>query len=284
MEANNKKWKAKGEAASPTIGLESVLLTATIKAHENRDVAVINIPDAFLRTDFEGEMVVMKVRGQLAEILVSMAPEIYKPYACRENNQMVVYLKVTTAIYGLIQSTLLFYNKLSRDLESIGFKINPYDPCIANHVVNGKQHTVSWHVDNLKSLHVDSRINDEFVLWIRKMYEDMTAVKPSRGKKHDYLAMSFNYSKQGAVVICMKKYIEKMLQEFPCPNEIKGNAKTPAGEHLFKVNKKGEYIGDVKAEVYHTTVAKALFLCKRSRLDIQLAVAFLGTRVQTPDE
>ena len=41
---------AKGEAASPTIGLESVLLTATIEAHENRDVAVIDIPKC-VRTD-----------------------------------------------------------------------------------------------------------------------------------------------------------------------------------------------------------------------------------------
>ena len=197
---------------------------------------------------------------------------------------MVVYLKVKKAIYGLIQSTLLFYNKLRRDLESIGFKINLYNPCIANQVVNGKQHTVSWHVADLKSLHVDSKVNNEFVLWIRKMHEDVMHVKPSRGKKHDYLAMSFDYSTPGAVVICVKKYIEKMLQEFPYPNEIKGSAKTPAGEHLFVVNNKGECIGDVKAEVFHTTVAKALFLCKRLRLDMQLAVAFLCTRVQNPDQ
>ena len=282
--SKQREWMAKGEAASPTVGLESVLLTATIEAHENRDVAVIDIPNAFVQTDFEGEMVVMKVRGQLAEILVSMAPEIYKPFVCRENNQMVVYLKVKKAIYGLIQSALLFYNKLRRDLESIGFKINPYDPCIANRIVNGKQHTVSWHVDDLKSSHVDSKINDDFIQWIRTMYEDVTPVKPSRGKKHDYLAMSFDYSTPGAVVICMKKYIEKMLQEFPYPNDIKGKAKTPAGEHLFIINDKGEYIGDEKAEVFHTTVAKALFLCKRSRLDIQLTVAFLCTRVQNPDQ
>ena len=35
-----------------------------------------------------------------------------------------------------------------------------------------------------------------------------------------------------------------------------------------------------KAEVFHTYVAKALFLSKRARPDIQLEVAFLCTRVQ----
>ena len=39
-----------------------------------------------------------------------------------------------------------------------------------------------------------------------------------------------------------------------------------------------------KAEVFHTWVAKALFLSKRSRLDIILTVAFLCTRVKGSDE
>ena len=139
------------------------MLTATIEANENRDVAVIDIPNTFVQTDFEGEMVVMKVRGQPAEILVSMAPETHKPYVCYENGQKVVYLKVMKDIYGLIQSMLLFYNKLQKDLELIGFKVNLYDLCIASGTVNGKQHTVSWHVDDLKSSHVDLKVNDDFI-------------------------------------------------------------------------------------------------------------------------
>jgi len=38
-----------------------------------------------------------------------------------------------------------------------------------------------------------------------------------------------------------------------------------------------------RAEVFHTTVAKALFLTKRSRPDIMPTVAFLCTRVQGPN-
>ncbi len=46
------------------------------------------------------------------------------------------------AMYGLLRSALLFYWKLVEDLESNGFKLNPYDPCVANKTVNGKQMTV----------------------------------------------------------------------------------------------------------------------------------------------
>ena len=50
-------------------------------------------------------------------------------------------------------SSLLNYKKSRKDIESIGFKVNPYDPCVANRTVNGKQHTATctWHIDNLIS-------------------------------------------------------------------------------------------------------------------------------------
>ena len=38
-----------------------------------------------------------------------------------------------------------------------------------------------------------------------------------------------------------------------------------------------------EAELFHSLVAKILFLCKRARPDVQTAVAFLCTRVKSPD-
>ena len=43
----------------------------------------------------------------------------------------------------------------------MGFVVNPYDPCIANKIVDGHQLTLQWHVDDLMISHVDmSAIND----------------------------------------------------------------------------------------------------------------------------
>ena len=64
------------------------------------------------------------------------------------------------ALYGMLQSSLLYYKKFRKDLEGIGFVVNPYDPCVANRIINGSQHTVTWHVDDLKSSHKNPRIND----------------------------------------------------------------------------------------------------------------------------
>jgi hypothetical protein len=43
---------------------------------------------------------------------------------------------------GMMKSALLFYRKLVADLTSFGYEINPYDPCVANKIINGKQMTI----------------------------------------------------------------------------------------------------------------------------------------------
>ena len=59
--------------------------------------------------------------------------------------------------------------------------------------------------------------------------------------------------------------------------------KNPATENLFKIDG-SKPLDRHKAEIFHTTVTKALFLCKRARPDIQPTVAFLCTRVKSPNQ
>jgi hypothetical protein len=66
------------------------------------------------------------------------------------------------------------------------------------------------------------------------------------------------------------------------PERMDGTAKTPAAGHLFEVRDGTENLSTERAEVFHSTVAKLLFLCKRGRPDIQTSIAFLCTRVKEP--
>lgn len=187
----------------------------------------------------------------------------------------------------MIKSPLLFYQKLRKDLEENGFKVNPYDICVANKMINGKQFTAVWHVDDLKISHVDTPVVDDFIEWARNKYEDsnITKLKPSRGKVHDYLGVTLDYSTKGKVKIYMKDYIEKMLQEFPYLDQVDQLKKvsTPAAEHLFTVNSKAEKLKNGMKEDFHTTVAKGLFMCKKARPDLQPTIPFLCTRVKSTD-
>ena len=119
-------WMDKDEAASPTVLLESVLLTSMIDAREEWEVAVVDIPNAFVQMDMEGDKVIMKMRGKLVELLVKLAPEVYWEYVMIEKGQKILYLELQKALNGMLKSVLLFYRKLHADLESIGFVIDPY--------------------------------------------------------------------------------------------------------------------------------------------------------------
>jgi hypothetical protein len=73
---------SKEDASSPTIATEAILLSCIIDAKEEGDVTVIDIPSAFIQTRVEDEedMAIIKIRGVLVDILVQIAPDIYKSY------------------------------------------------------------------------------------------------------------------------------------------------------------------------------------------------------------
>ena len=56
------------------------------------------------------------------------------------------------------------------DLESIGFRLNPYDLCIANKFVDKNQMTVCWHIDDLKVSHIDPEEITKFGNWLSTTY------------------------------------------------------------------------------------------------------------------
>ena len=43
----------------------------------------------------------------------------------------------------------------------MGFKLNPYDLCVANKMVNGRQLTVGWYVDDVKMSHKEDEVLDK---------------------------------------------------------------------------------------------------------------------------
>jgi hypothetical protein len=138
------------------LSARTVLMTAVIEAEENRDVATCDIPDA------DGNRTIMKIRGKLVDILCEM-DDSYTEFVTEENNQSVDYVHVTKALCGLLVSAMLFYRKLLDDLVEQNFDINPYDPCVANNMQDGKQLTVCWHVDDLKASHQDPQVLDDFL-------------------------------------------------------------------------------------------------------------------------
>ncbi len=181
-----------GAAALPTVMTESVLITAAIEATEGRDVALIDLPRAFLNAEMD-EVVHMVLWGKLAELMVKFAPQIYRKYVTLgTRGQPMLYVTLQKALYSCLCSALLFYLKLVADLEGQGFQLNPYDPCVANKIVNGTQMTMTFHVDDIKISHVDHWEVSRRIDWFKSI--NGTNVRVSWGTMHDYLGMMMSYS------------------------------------------------------------------------------------------
>ena len=170
--------------------------------------------------------------------------------------------------------------------QEFGFKVNPYNPCVANKMMIGSQMTVIWHADDLKISHKDSKEVMNSSEHFGKTYGDRMLIH--RGKVHDYLGMDLDFSSNKVLKIGMMKYIKKIHEEFP--EEIKPvaatPAATPAAEHLFDVQEDNKDILLPKEQVlvFHWTTAQFLFLSARTRPDIRTPVSFLCSRTKQPDE
>ena len=94
-----------------------------------------------------------------------------------------------------------------------GFKLNPYDSCVANKIVNGKQMTVIWHVDDLKVSHMEPQEVNICISKMRSIFEGANGkMKVTRGKNHEYLGMDLDFNTKGAVKISMIPYVKKRLK------------------------------------------------------------------------
>ena len=95
-----------------------------------------------MHTNSDKEITVV-LEGPLAEIMARIDLQVYRKHITKNGKgKPLLYVKVHKALYGLLRSALLFYRRLVAELEDIGFELNPYDPCVANKVVNGTQMTV----------------------------------------------------------------------------------------------------------------------------------------------
>ena len=281
-------YLSREDTSSPTVQVESLFYTAMIDAKEHRDVATADVPNAFIQTgvplkDKDGPRTIMKIRARCVDILCGIDPR-YEQFVTIEGKSRVLYVHITKAIYGMLISSLLWYRKFRKDIEAQGFVMNPYDPCVANKMVNGKQLTICWHVDDVKVSHVDPKVVTQFLDWLDHMYGKLGAVTRTRGKIHEYLGMRLDYTRNGEVRIDMTDYVKKMLQEFP-EEDLKGpEVSTPWNENLFKVHPSSPKLSQEKADQFHTVTAQGLFACKRGRPDISPAVSFFTTRVREPTE
>jgi hypothetical protein len=236
--------------------LAGLILTCVIDAYEKRDVATLDLSGAFLQTrmpDNEEDVHVV-LDGRMAELLAKISPSTYQKYVQHNRGGPLIYCNLNVALYGTLKAALLFWKKLSESLRMQGFTINPYDWCIANKMVNGKQCTIVWHVDDLKISHRESRVVDGIIAALKEEYEKVGKMTICRGKVHDYLGMTLDFTRPGKFIISMEKYLDDMMKDLP--DDMNGEVTSPAAEHLFKTRDNADKLPAELADTFHRITAQ----------------------------
>jgi hypothetical protein len=262
----------RSETASPTVSTIALILTILIDAYERRDVATADVAGAYLKATMN-DYVLIKFTGESVDILLKMEPS-YEKFVTYEKGVKVLYARLKKALYGCVQSALLWYNLFHDTLKSMGFKVNPYDPCVANCMIDGSQCTIAWYVDDTKISHVNPDVVTGIIYALEGHFGKMTV---TRGPEHVFLGMNILYTKERTAEITMKPYLQEAIDDYL--QDITYEAATPAKRDLFEVDERATRLTKHAADNFHSISMKLLYVAIRARMDILLPVGFLATRV-----
>ena len=127
-----------------------------------------------------------------------------------------------------------------------------------------------WHVDDLKLSHKDPKVIEKIIASLDDEYGKTGKITVRRGKIHEHLGMTLDFSRPGKFIMDMEQYIDEVMKDLP--KEFGGMAETPAAEHIFKTRSDAGYLDQETAELFHHVTAQLLFLGQRERPDIRNAV------------
>ena len=154
----------------------------------------------------------MKLRGVFVDIMCEVNPD-FREHVIYENDKKnrpvkCLYVRVLRALYGCIESALLWYELYSLTLTKMGFKINPYDRCVANKIINGHQCTIVFYVNDNKISHRDPAVVTSVLNAISEQFGNLSI---SRGTKHDFLGMNIEF-KERMVFIEMEGQVKEAIE------------------------------------------------------------------------
>ena len=135
----------------------------------------------------------------------------------------------------------------------MGFELNPYDKCVANKVINGKQCTVVFYVDYNKVSHVDSTVVTQVLDQIASHFGELSA---TRGTKHDFLGMNIEI-KDRKVYIDMHHQVKEALEWGGV--QVGTKPATPATKELYNDMEDGTLLDEEQSDNYHSVVQKLMY-------------------------
>ena len=223
-----------------------------------KNVATFDVPGAYLYAGLpKQKFTLLKFQGKFVEIMCGVNPE-YCKHVRFEKGVKVLYMRVLKTLYGMIESALLWYECYITVLVDLGLTINPYDPCVANNIIDGIQYTIAWYVDDNKLLYKDPKVVTTILNKIEAKFPGLVI---TRGKEHTFLGIKFKFRDDQKVELDLVEYIKEAIDESSlCTDQ---EITSPHVTWLLKVNPKARKLDNKRKKTFHSIVQKLLWLAQR---------------------
>ena len=225
------------ETSSPTVPTTAIFLIAQIAAAEGRDVTTIDIGSAYLNASMPkndpAKLVFMRISKEVSQIMTEL-DKMFLPFINVDGSLIV---ELDRALYGCIESALLWFQELSGFLARRGFKSNPYDPCVMNRESKTGLATIGIYVDDILLTCSNPTIASTI---IQELEEEYKQLKVTRGHSHNYLGMVLDFRDKGVVHVSQCGMIEEIASApgiaaiVAAVGKPDAQPKTPATENLFR--------------------------------------------------
>jgi hypothetical protein len=194
------------DRSSPTVAMQSLMTCMTLAAC-NRDCAVakLDVKGAFIQTDMSGVPVYVQCRGRLKDTILKILPQLEK-YVSTDG---VLYCRLKKALYGCVQASKLWYEKLRNFLVRIGYEQSETDQCVFRKVIGDRVYLITVYVDDLLIFATEDELERLRVVFTT----EFKWITMEVGRVHSYLGMQL-FFRDGQVEVDMTYYLAKVLQEF----------------------------------------------------------------------
>lgn len=235
------------ETFSPVLRHSTLRLMFALAVKLNLEMCHLDVNTAFLN-------------GVLSEVIY-----MQKPVGLECNNDNAV-LKLKRAIYGLKQSSRIWYQRVEDLLTSIGYKKSQSEPCLFTKNDGNSRTIVLLYVDDFflfsnciqETNRLKCKLSENFKI------KDLGCIKRCLG-------MNVNFDKENGVIsINQKDYIDELIKKFNI-NDCKA-VNTPIEQKLNLVKSS---VCDKKL-LYQQLIGSMMYLAVLTRPDIVFSVNYLS--------
>jgi hypothetical protein len=250
-----------------------------ISAFQKRSLYTFDVPTAFTWAKIPaGDIVYLRMRKDVVNILLQLRPD----YNNFTNADGSIYFKLQRALYGLVESALLWYLHISTTLSALQYKKLHFDQCIFIKSTPTSTNMVGMHVDDGFGSELSTTgatpLRDELFASLNRAYPGL---KTSSGRELQYTKTRIvQDAKAGSITIDQVGYVDKLLLKH---NVVRG-ATTPILHDSMKTREDDIFLDTAATSGYKSLVMELNHLAVHTRPDIALAVSIAATHMQKPTQ